>query len=61
MGELVDKTKGKIKQAVGDLTGDKKLKREGEKDEFHGKVKGVIEDVKDVAKDAKKAIKDAVK
>lgn len=61
MGEIIDKTKGKIKQAVGDLTGDKALHREGKADELKGKVKGVVEDVKDAAKDAKKTIKDAVK
>ena len=33
MVELIKKAKGKIKQAVGGLTGDKKLKRAGEKDE----------------------------
>jgi len=30
MGEIIDKTKGRIKQAVDDLTGNKRLKREGE-------------------------------
>ena len=54
MGEFIDKTKGRIKQAVGDLADDKKLKREGKSDEMKGKVEGVI-------KDAKHAIKDAVK
>jgi len=33
MGELIDKAKGKIKHALGDLTGNKRLKREGERDE----------------------------
>jgi uncharacterized protein YjbJ (UPF0337 family) len=61
MGEFVDKTKGKIKQAVGDLTGNKKLHREGEMDELEGKVEGVIDDAKDTVKGAKKSIKDAVK
>ena len=37
--EIIDKTKGKIKQAVGDLTGDKRLKREGERDERKAKSK----------------------
>jgi uncharacterized protein YjbJ (UPF0337 family) len=50
MGEIIDKTKGKIKQAVGDLTGNKKLKREGERDELKGRVK-----------DVKRAVKGAVK
>lgn len=46
MGEIIDKSKGKIKQAVGDLTGNKKLEREGEEDELKGRVKGVVKDVK---------------
>jgi uncharacterized protein YjbJ (UPF0337 family) len=37
MGEIIDKTKGKIKQAVGDRTGNKRLKREGERDERKAK------------------------
>jgi len=61
MGELVNKTKGKLKQAVGDLTGNKKLHREGEKDELKGKVEGATDDAKDAVKGAKKSIKDAAK
>ena len=61
MGEIIDKTKGKIKQAVADLTDDEKLKREGELDVAKGKVEGAIADVKAASKDAGHAIKDAVK
>ena len=39
MGELVDKIQGKINQAVGNLTGNKRLKREGERDEGKAKSK----------------------
>jgi len=40
MGEIIDKTKGRIKQAVGDdLTGNKRLKREGEREERKAKSK----------------------
>jgi uncharacterized protein YjbJ (UPF0337 family) len=39
IGEIIDKTKGKIKQAVGDLTGNKRLKRKGERDERKAKSK----------------------
>ena len=46
MGEIIDKTKGRIKQAVGDLTGDKKLKREGELDELKGTAKSAVKDLK---------------
>ena len=54
MGEIINKTKGKIKQAVGDLTGNKKLKREGQADELKGKAQGAIEDAKHAIKDAAK-------
>jgi len=37
MGEIIDKAKGTIKQAVDDLTGKKRLKREGERDERKAK------------------------
>ena len=50
MGEMIDKAKGKIKQAVGDLTGNKKLQREGKLDELKGKAEGVVEDVKHAIK-----------
>ena len=61
MGEIIDKAKGKIKQAVGDLTGNEELKREGQRDELAGKVEGAVADVKAAAKDVGHKIKDAVK
>ena len=61
MGEFIDKTKGRIKQAAGDLTGNKSLKRQGQRDESAGKVKGAIADVKGAVKNVGHAIKDAVK
>jgi uncharacterized protein YjbJ (UPF0337 family) len=54
MGELIDKAKGKIKQAAGAVSGDKKLEREGKLDEAKGNVKGAVEE-------AKHAVKEAVK
>ena len=39
MGENVDKGKGRVKEAAGDLTGDKDLKREGKVDRAAGEVK----------------------
>ena len=39
MGEIIDKTKGKIRQAVGDLIGNKRLKREDERGKRKGKSK----------------------
>ena len=60
MGEFIDKTKGKIKQAVGAMTGNEKLVRAGKRDELKGKVEGAVADVKDAAKDAVKTVKGAV-
>ncbi len=54
MGEIIDKVKGKIKQAAGSVSGDKKLEREGKVDQAKGKVKGAVEDVKHAVKDASK-------
>jgi uncharacterized protein YjbJ (UPF0337 family) len=59
MGEHKDKAKGAIKQAVGTVTGNDKLKRDGRRDEIKGNVKGVINDAKDAAKDLKKERKAA--
>ncbi len=42
----IDKAKGKIKQAAGDLTGDDDLRRSGKVDEAAGKVKEVVDKVK---------------
>jgi len=50
VGEIINKNKGKLKQAVGALTGNKKLKQEGERDELKGKVEGVVKKVKDAVK-----------
>ena len=46
----VDKMKGRVKEAAGALLADKKLKREGQADQFAGKVKDVAEKVVDEAK-----------
>jgi uncharacterized protein YjbJ (UPF0337 family) len=54
MGEIINKVKGKIKQAVGGLAGDKKLVREGEVDSAKGKVEGAVEDMKHAVKSAAK-------
>lgn len=47
MSGEADQTKGRVKQAVGDLTDDKDLKREGKGDELAGKAKEAIDDVRD--------------
>ena len=53
MGDgAVDKTKGDLKQAGGDLTGDDSLKREGKVDKGSGKLKDAIGGATDKVKDA---------
>jgi uncharacterized protein YjbJ (UPF0337 family) len=50
MAGEADKAKGRVKKAVGDLTGDEDLKREGEIDQATGKVKDVTKKVADKAR-----------
>jgi uncharacterized protein YjbJ (UPF0337 family) len=47
MGEKMDKTKGHVKESVGDLTDNERLEREGKLDQASGEVKGAAEDAKD--------------
>ena len=47
MAGEADEAKGRIKEAAGDLTGDKDLKNEGKADKAGGKVKDAVDSVKD--------------
>lgn len=47
-----DELKGRLKEAAGALTGDRKLKREGRTDQVVGKIKQTIEKVVDKVKEA---------
>jgi uncharacterized protein YjbJ (UPF0337 family) len=47
-----DEAEGRVKEAAGDLTGDKDLQREGKVDQGTGKAKDAIDSVSDKAKDA---------
>lgn len=51
MADNPDDLKGRIKEAAGDLTGDKDLQREGKVDQAQGAVKEGVERVGDAAKD----------
>jgi uncharacterized protein YjbJ (UPF0337 family) len=53
-----DEVKGRVKEAAGDLTDNKKLQREGKSDQAAGKVKGAVDDAKDKIEDAVDAVKD---
>lgn len=44
--------KGNIKEAAGKMTGDEKLKRDGQADQVEGKVQNVVGGAKDAIKDA---------
>ena len=48
----VDKGKGRLKEAAGDLTGDKDLKNEGKVDRASGGVKDAVGGAADKLKDA---------
>jgi uncharacterized protein YjbJ (UPF0337 family) len=61
MGEFSKKAKGRIEQAVGGLTGNKRLQKEGQDDERAGKVEGAVADVKHAVKDAKHALDEVSK
>ncbi len=50
MGGKFDDAKGRVKEAVGDLTDDKRLKREGQRDRTAGKVKDKIDKAVDKAR-----------
>jgi uncharacterized protein YjbJ (UPF0337 family) len=48
----VDNTKGKVKEAAGDLTDDQSLKNEGKVDKASGSLKDAIGGAADKVKDA---------
>jgi uncharacterized protein YjbJ (UPF0337 family) len=56
-----DKAKGRAKQAVGDLTDDDDMKRDGKTDEAAGKVKDKLEEGKERLEDAVDDVSDRMK
>ena len=55
-----DEVKGRVKEAAGALTGDKKLERQGKVDQATGKLKQAVETVKKKAEEAIDDAKDAL-
>ena len=53
-GGKTDELKGRVKEAAGALSGDAKLKREGQVDQAVGKVKQTIDKMIDAIKEAVK-------
>lgn len=47
-----EETKGRVKEALGDLSGDRGLKREGQVDQGSAKTKRGVENVSENIKDA---------
>jgi len=60
MGENTDKISGRAKQAVGAVTGDEETKREGERQEDKGKLKGKLDSVVGKAEDVLEDLKGKV-
>jgi len=60
MGAKTDKIFGRAKQALGAITGNKKMKREGQRQEDTGKLKGqfdsTVDQAQDVLADVKKTV-----
>jgi len=52
MGAKSDETKGRIKKAAGDLTGNKRLERQGQADRAGAKAKRTVNRTIDKVKDA---------
>jgi uncharacterized protein YjbJ (UPF0337 family) len=46
-----EETTGRVKEAIGDLTGDESLKREGQVDQASAKTKKTVDDVADKIKE----------
>ena len=61
MGEFSKKAKGRVEQAVGGLTGNKGLQKEGQDDERAGQVEGAVADGKHAVKSAKHALNEVSK
>jgi uncharacterized protein YjbJ (UPF0337 family) len=57
MSGTTDKIKGRVKEAVGSLTNDQRLKNEGKADQATGAIKKTIEKVVDKVKEITTPIK----
>jgi uncharacterized protein YjbJ (UPF0337 family) len=60
MSGKMDEAKGRAKEAVGDLTDDEELQREGQHDQAAGSVKEKIGDAADWAEDKVDDVKDKI-
>jgi uncharacterized protein YjbJ (UPF0337 family) len=60
MGDKTDQMKGRVKDAVGDLTDDDDLKRDGKTDRLAGEAKEKVGDATDKVEEVIDKAKDAV-
>lgn len=60
MGEKTDQVKGRVKEAVGSLTGDAATKREGRTDRLAGEAKEKVGDASDKIEEVIDKAKDAI-
>ena len=60
MSDKTDQAKGRVKEAVGSLTDDDDLKREGKADRTAGEAKEKLGDVKDKVETGIDKVKDAL-
>ena len=60
MGEKTDQAKGRVKEAVGNLTDNQDLKREGRADRLAGEAKEKLGDIKDKLEDVIDKVKGSV-
>jgi uncharacterized protein YjbJ (UPF0337 family) len=58
MGGKTDEVKGRIKEAVGALTGNDKLREEGKTDQAVGKAEQAVQKAADTVKEAVKKVID---
>jgi len=60
MSDKTDQAKGRVKEAVGSLTNDDDLKREGKTDRVAGETKEKLGDVKEKVEEGIDKVKDAL-
>ena len=60
MSDKTDQAKGRVKEAVGSLTNDADLKREGKTDRLAGETKEKVGQAKDKVEDGIDKVKDAI-
>jgi len=55
-----NETKGKVKEGVGEMTGDERLQDEGRADQVQGKLQKGLDDVQDTLRDAGDRIEEEI-